>query len=236
MTLRRLIVVLLVANVAFWAWSQGFLRDFGLDPDRQREPERLAQQIHAQALQVRPVTQADRLPAATDLPRRTDSPPGPAPEAAAVAAPASAGTEGACLQAGPFNEEQTGELRAALATLPAGSWQWVGAPVAGRWMVYIGKLQDLDAVRARRAQLAVLGVETDRPGAAFDPGISLGRFSSSEAARRALADLSRKGVADARVVQERPEAVTYVLRLPQADAALRAQVQALAGKELKPCE
>jgi len=236
MTLRKLILVLLVANAAFWAWSQGFLRDFGIGPDRQREPERLVQQIHAQALQVHPVTQADRLPAAAGLPLRTDNPPGQAPEAAAVAAPASAGTGGACLQAGPFSEEQTGELRAALATLPAGSWQWVDTPVAGRWMVYIGKLQDLDAVRARRAGLAVLGVETDRPGAAFDPGISLGRFSSSEAARRALVDLNRKGVADARVVQERPETVTHVLRLPQADAALRAQVQALAGKELKPCE
>ena len=78
------------------------------------------------------------------------------------------------------------------------------------------------------------------PGAPLEPGLSLGRFSSEEAAQRALTDLGRKGVRTARVVQERRDTPAYLLRLPNADAALRQQVRglrgALAGKELRGCE
>ena len=84
------------------------------------------------------------------------------------------------------------------------------------------------------------GLDTDRPGAAFEPGIALGRFSTEEAAQRALGELGRKGVRTARVVPERRDSSVYQLRLPQADAALRAQVlalgPALAGKPLHPCD
>ena len=37
----RLVVLLLVANVAWFAWSQGWLRVLGLAPTVQAEPERL---------------------------------------------------------------------------------------------------------------------------------------------------------------------------------------------------
>ena len=91
---------------------------------------------------------------------------------------------------------------------------------------------DVAAVRA-------LGVDTDRPGPGFEPGLSLGRFSSEEAAQRALTDLARKGVRTAHVVQERGNAPAFVLRLPAADAALREQLRALrpvfAGRDVRPC-
>ncbi len=219
--LRAAVLALLVANGAFWAWSHGV---FGLGSERASEPERLAHQLNAQALRVAPAP--------------SDAPPALAPVASAPVAAASGG--GACLQAGPFDERQASVLRSAAQALPAGSWRLDPSALPGRWMVYIGKLADADAVRAKRAELRDLGVDTDRPGAALEPGISLGRFSSEEAAQRALADMGRKGVRTARVVPERRDNAAFVLRLPQADAALRAQVlalgAALAGKELHACE
>jgi hypothetical protein len=128
----------------------------------------------------------------------------------------------ACLQAGPFDEQQVGALRSAVAGLPAGGWRLDGTALPSRWMVYIGRLADADAVRAKRAELRALGVDTDLPGAGFEPGVALGRYSTEEAAQRALGDLGRKGVRTARVVTERRDGVAYQLRLPQADAALRA--------------
>lgn len=227
--LRALVLALLVANTVFWGWSHGALGALGWAPVRPDEPERLARQVHAQALHLVPAP-GDAAPA----PARAASTPDTAPQAAA------ASTGGVCLQAGPFDERQAGVLRSAAQALPAGHWRLDGTALPGRWMVYIGKLADADAVRAKRAELRELGVDTDRPGAALEPGISLGRFASEEAATRALTDLGRKGVRTAHVVPERRDTPAFVLRLPQADAALRAQVlalgPALAGRDLRACD
>ena len=138
-----------------------------------------------------------------------------------------------------IRRRQTEAVRIAAATLPRGSWRIDPVEVQGRWMVYIGKLADADAVATKRAEVRALGVDTDRPGPGFEPGLSLGRFSSEEAAQRALTDLARKGVRTAHVVQERGNAPAFVLRLPAADAALREQLRALrpvfAGRDVRPC-
>ena len=145
-----------------------------------------------------------------------------------------------CLQAGVFNAQQIEAVRRAAASLPAGSWRIDPVQLPGRWMVYVGKLADANAVATKRAELRALGVDTDRPGAALEPGLSLGRFSTEEAAERGRDNLARKGVRTARVVQERRDTPAYVLRLPKADTALRQQARglqgALAGKELRPCD
>jgi hypothetical protein len=228
----RLVLLLIAANLAWAAWSQGWLRPLGLGPSVQAEPERLARQVRPEALQLQ------RLPSAAaatpPAPRRA----GP-PEPAASAAP-EAPAAGVCLQAGTFDAQQIEVVRRAAAELPSGSWRIDPVAVPGRWMVYMGRLADADAVRAKRAELRELGVDSDRPGAALEPGLSLGRFPTEEAAQRALTDLGRKGVKTARVVQERRDTPAYVLRLPRADAALRQQVRnlraALAGKDLRDCD
>ena len=235
----RLVVLLLVANVAWFAWSQGWLRVLGLAPTVQAEPERLERQVRPESLTLRPL---DAASAAAPAPApAVPAQPAPAPEPPVAAAPPPpAPAPGVCLQAGVFNEQQADAVRRAAASLPAGSWRLEPVQLPGRWMVYVGKLADADAVRTKRSELRDLGVDTDRPGAALEPGLSLGRFSSEEAAQRALTDLGRKGVRTARVVQERRDTPAYLLRLPNADAALRQQVRglrgALAGKELRGCE
>ena len=254
----RLVILLLAANAAWFAWSQGWLRGVGMGPAQTREPERLERQVRPEALQVRPLQEdasgtpastPARAPAAASADSATGRPAADtaapaeatasAPGAsAAQAAPAPSG--GACLQAGVFDDKQVAELRKALAKLPEGSWRLDEVQLPGRWMVYVGKLADASAVAVKRAELRALGVDTDRPGAGLEPGLSLGRFANEEGADRALADLGRKGVRTARVVQERRDVPGYRLRLPHADEALRQQARglrgALGGRELRDCD
>ncbi|MPM18546.1 hypothetical protein SDC9_64958 [bioreactor metagenome] len=68
----------------------------------------------------------------------------------------------------------------------------------------------------------------------------MGRFSTEDAAQRALTQLTNKGVRTARVVVERKETNIYTLRLPAATDALRAKAEgqlrtALSGKPLRAC-
>jgi hypothetical protein len=63
--------------------------------------------------------------------------------------------------------------------------------------------------------------------ASLEPGLSLGRFSTEEAAQRGLGNLAAKGVRTAKVVQERPDTPGYQLRLPSVDDALRPQLDVL---------
>ncbi len=53
--LRALLIVLLVANAGYFAWTRGALAMFGTLPSRfsETEPERLSQQIRPQLLQIR---------------------------------------------------------------------------------------------------------------------------------------------------------------------------------------
>ncbi|AVT00608.1 sporulation protein [Paracidovorax avenae] len=245
--LRAAVLVLLLANAGYYAWAQGLLRDWGLAPAEQSEPQRLEQQIQPENLRIgRPVSGDAASAPASPLPVVPSSSPTPASEASHPA-PASAGPaqaaaadSTACLQAGPFEARQTEALRTAAAALPANSWSLEPVSVASRWMVYMGRFADEDALEKKRAELRARKVAYDRPGPALEPGLSLGRFSTEEAAERALAALGTQGVRTARVVQERSDATGHVLRLPAATPALRAQAEtqlrtALAGRPLRNC-
>lgn len=273
--LRLLVLVLLLANAGYLAWSQQWLARWGLAPATESEPERLRQQIEPAALRLLPkqgssegngngngnpgtvasaAAPPPRLaPSATEAPAASQAPqPPPAITLPAVtvssAGAASTPTElpvaaerGECLQAGPFDTAQADAWRRAASVLPQGSWSLERSATPGRWMVYLGRFADADALAKKRAELRARNVSYDRPGVAtLEPGLSLGRFASEEAAERALAALVRKNdVRNARVVVERPESVSFQLRLPLVDASLRAQLNtlrpALAGNVLRPC-
>lgn len=122
-----------------------------------------------------------------------------------ASAPAPAGEPTQCLQAGSFDERQTMVLRqagggAARRQLAAGGHRRTRA-LDGLH----GPLCRCRSGREKRAELRALGVSYDRPGAAWEHGLSLGRFSSEERAQAALKDLARQGIRTARVVQERTE-------------------------------
>src|SRR6218665_1006258 len=98
----------------------------------------------------------------------------------------------------------------------------------------MGRFDDQDALDKKRTELRARKVDFDRAGGPWEPGLSLGRFSSEEAAGRELQTLPTRGVRPPRVIREPPESIAYTLRLPAVTDALRPQLaalrSALAGK------
>ncbi len=232
--LRLAVIALLLANAGYYAWSQGLLKDWGFAPEEQAEPQRMNQQIRPETLQILRVNPSKTSSSSTPPP-----PPATASADGASSATTPAVDTAECLQAGVFDERQAEALRTAAANLPPGSWLLEPTPVPGRWMVYMGRFEDLETLDRKRAELRARKVDHDRAGGTLEYGLSLGRFSSKDAAERELANLGTKGVRTARVVQERPESPGFTLRLPAVTDALRPQFDALrtamAGKTLRNC-
>ena len=233
--LRLAVIVLLLANAGYYAWSQGLLRPLGYAPQEQSEPQRMNQQIRPETLQILKVNPSKTSSASPS--QATAANDSPAPPTTPAASPPADSAE--CLQAGVFDDRQAEALRTAAARLPAGSWTLEPTPIPGRWMVYMGRFDDIETLDRKRAELRARKVDHDRAGGTLELGLSLGRFASKEAAERELANLGTKGVRTARVVQERAEAPGFTLRLPAVNDALRAQLDvlrtAMAGKTLRAC-
>ena len=234
--LRLAVIVLLLANAGYYAWSHGWLRSWGLAPVEQSEPQRMAQQIRPETLRILQTRDS-----ALVAPAPASAPPAePAllPASTAASAPPTATV---CLQAGALDPRQADAVRSAAAALPQGSWSLESTAIPGRWMVYMGRFADDEALGKKRAELRARNVPYDRPNnPALEPGLSLGRFSTEEAAQRALTTLSSQGVRTAKVVVERAEAQAFTLRLPALDSATRAQAEtllrpALGDKLLRTC-
>lgn len=243
--LRWAVILLVLANAGYFAWTQGYLDGLGMAPVNQREPQRLAQQVKPEALRL--LNGPKGQPA--DEPTPEAAPPAPAPEAAspppapvvAAAAPQSEGPR-ACWQAVGFTEPQTELLRAELALLglTAGSWQLTETRSSGRWIVYMGRYDNTEQVERKKAELRGLGVQfRELTASGLAPGLALGTYSTEAAARQALQQTEQAGVRTARVAQERAESVSYALRLPAITDAQRAAVEglreAMAGKPLRRC-
>ena len=236
--LRLAVIALLLANAGYYAYTQGWLRSAGLVTPEQAEPQRLQQQIRPETLKVLRAQGATNNPTPPPAPAAA-----PAADTAAstpaptTAAPADAGE---CLQAGVFDDKQAAALRTAAAALPAGSWSLEPTPITGRWMSYMGRFDDQDTLDKKRAELRARKVDFDRAGGTLEPGLSLGRFSTEEAAQRGLTALNAQGVRTARVIQERQAATGFILKLPAVTDAQRQRWlatlrPAMAGKTLGSC-
>ena len=230
--LRATLLLLVLANAGFYAWSHGWLQAAGLGPNVSGEPQRMAQQIRPESMRLLSTTDVRELDAVQTLPSN--------PAAASVSTSA-APNNTECLQAGVFTDEQAGVLRARLqATLPPGSWTLGSATEPGRWLVFMGRFTNDEALAVKRGELSRLGVSFQALNSpAFGAGLSLGAFSVQADAERELTRLSNKGVRSARVVQDKAELRGELLTLPVVDAALKAQLEGikvqLAGKVLQGC-
>ena len=215
--LRLIVLFLLLANGAYFAWAQGLLAAWGVAPAQQSEPQRLAQQIRPEALKVLPADEARRADVATGLPKPAE-----------------------CLQAGPLEDAQAAPLRATLASWPSGSWSLEPTVEPAHWIVYMGKYPTIEAVNKKKAELRYLGVSFQSVlNPALEFGLSLGGFRTENEADRLLGELSQRGVRTARVVVERPEVRGQQLKFPAVDEALRPRLDdlktVLAGKALRAC-
>lgn len=237
---RVLVLLLVLANAAYFAWTRGALKPWGMAPATPSEPQRAQNQIEPEAV---------RLLAAASTPRA--SAPLAAESLAAVSSPASAPSgpllnatrvPGECLLAGPFNDPQWALLQEALrSALPATVWTVENLTEPARWIVYMGRYSDAEAVRRKRGELSVLKVATEPlRNPALEPGLSLGAHPSEAQAKAALEALGLRGVRTARVVREREEVRSHLVRVPDVDPAIRPQLESLrpmlAGKVFRPCD
>ncbi|MEY4711471.1 MAG: hypothetical protein RIS88_921 [Pseudomonadota bacterium] len=215
--LRLAVLVLLLANAAWFAWAQDLLRPWGLGPSSQAEPQRMDQQMQPEAVRLVQGEEAARLV--------ESAPPVRPPE---------------CLASAPLPDAVAAALRQRLAAWPPGSWRMEPAVEPARWIIYMGKYPDTEMVERKKAELRRRGVSFEPvANPSLQPGLSLGGFTSQAAANDQLAVLATRDVRSARVVLERPELRGPALRLPLVDDLLRprlAELQgALAGWSLLPC-
>jgi hypothetical protein len=221
MKLRALVCLLLLANLAFFAWAQGWLDAVvGARAQGGREPERLARQFQPESVRILPPDEA----------------------ASAMMTPAAL----SCLEAGPYTAAEAEQAEAAMQpALPARSWARGKVDQPGVWLVYLGRFATADARQKRAEELRRRETpfeEVQNPPE-LAPGLSLGRFDSRAAADKALEALAQSGVRAARVVTLSEPVTLVSLRVDRADAALAAKVAALAatvkgkplGQAFGPC-
>jgi hypothetical protein len=217
--MRTLFFLLLLANIAFLAWSR-----FAGAPDAGGDPLPMARQIEPEKLKI--ISPAD-LPAAAQKP----APPPPAPPPVA------------CLEWGSFTVADAPRAEKALEPLA------LGARLAQRrseettsWWVFIPPQSSRQGALKKTAELRALGVkdyfivqeESDHRWA-----VSLGVFRSAEAAQARLAALRGQGVRTAEVGPRDTVAAKLWYQVTNVDAPLQARLRDLArqleGSELKEC-
>jgi len=204
--LRSIVAFLLLANVVFFVWSRGWVDDLiGVRASGDREPERLAKQVRPES--VRLLT----------------------PQTLAAAASA-AESKFTCLEAGPFDDAGivVAENAASLA-LPARTWARKAHEEAARWIIYMGRYANREALQKKEQELSRIKVAYEEITGfpALEPGLSLGQYSSRNAAEEALQKLSQHGLHTGKVIELAKASTQYTLRVERADQALAAKMSAL---------
>lgn len=216
--LRLCVVVLALANLGYWGWTQGWFADLGWAPAQPREAYRMDQQIRPQALRILSAEEARKLEAAAPSVR--------APE---------------CLQSGIYPASQSDAWRQALeGALAPPQWEVQDGVEAGRWLIYMGPYGSVEQLNRKKAELRYRNVPFELPrNPALEPGLILGSFDSASAAQESLVLLGKRGVRTARVEQERAELKGFWVRLPVVDEALRGRLDEfkplMAGKIWRSC-
>jgi hypothetical protein len=214
--MRALFLVLVLANLAFYAWSR--YGGTGDAPDvaplsRQIQPEKL--KVISPADLPPPVSAAKK-PSALTL---------------------------ACMEWGSFTVADAPRAEQALESLGLGARlaQRRSEEQAG-WWVFIPPQANRQSALRKAAELKQLGVEdyfVVQEDGAYRWALSLGVFRSEEAAQARLAALRGQGVRSARVGARDTVVPKVWLQVKGVDAPLQARLKEIArqidGSELKDC-
>jgi hypothetical protein len=233
--MRVLFLLLVLGNLAFYAWSRYAAPADAADPaplSRQIEPERLK------------IVSPDNLP---PVPQPRKPAPAPlaaaAPPAPAAPAPAPQPEPLACMEWGSFTVADAPKAQQALEPLALGERvaQRRTDELAG-WWVFIPPQRNRQAALRKAAELKGLGIgeffivqeEGEHRWA-----LSLGVFRTEDAARARLAALRTQGVRTARVGARETLVPKVWLQVKSVDAALQARLKDIArqleGSELREC-
>lgn len=241
--MRLLVIMLLLANIAFFALMQWGGKLGGESQNAQPlaalNPEKiklLGQPAAPQAAVSAPVTAVPPIvPVVPVAPAvAVASPP--------LAAPVARTAEKSCLEWGEFSGADLARAEKALAQMKLGDklGQRSVEYTHGYW-VYIPPSKT-PAGRAKKVkQLKELGIEdyfVVQEAGHWMNAISLGVFKTEEAAKKYLAELNKKGIKTAQVGERASKLKFTVFVLKNLDAPSMAQLSALqkdyAGSELKP--
>ena len=241
--MRALFLILLLANVVFFAWAR-LIAGGGSGAD----PAPLARQIEPEKLRIVSPEELARLstPKPAVAAAAAPAPGAPTPPAAAVA-PTPAQAPLKCLEWGSFAAADAARAQEALEPLALGervtqrkanetaSW-WVFIPPQTR------AANPRQAAQRKAGELKSLGVtdyfvvQEDGPNRW---AVSLGVFRSEEAAQARLASLHAQGVRSARIGPRESRTPKVWLQVKGVDPALEGRLQELArqidGSELREC-
>ena len=222
--MRALFLLLVAANTAFVAWAH-----FLAPPDTASDARPLSQQIAPEKL---------RLLSPTDL--AAVSAPGAAkPKAAAEPAAAAA----ACVEWGGFAIAEAPRAEQALEPLALGArlGRRRSEETAG-WWVYIPSQGGRQAAQKKLAELKTLGIDeffVMQEEGRYRWAVSLGVFSSEEAASSRLEALRAKGVRSAQIGPRETQVQKIWFQVRGADTALQTKLKEIApgfpGTDVKDC-
>jgi hypothetical protein len=232
--LRFFVILLLLANGLFYAWSNGFLAPWTSRTESASEPQRLTAQIEPERIVVLPNAAANKPP----LQAVTAAPTVPV-KSTPIEPPS------VCLTSGVFDTKQVALLKQLLADkLSNVPWRFEAKNTPAVWIVYMGKYLNNNARDLKKSQLDQIKVKYETLAEKqLEPGLSLGSYASQAAASQALQQLVKQGVRTARVLQEFPEQKGELLVIPAIDETNRAKLNTayaavsgqLGNKVLKVC-
>jgi hypothetical protein len=203
--LRALALLLLLANLVFFAWTRGALDHvIGVRSVGDREPERGALQVRPADLQV--VSAASV--AAQQVPLQ-------------------------CVEAGPFSPAQIAAIEQAATTAQAGlTWVRRSVEQPPVWALVMGPYPNREAIGKKIDELkrTRISFEELTAPANFKLTLSLGQYGSQAAANAALAEFSARGIKTARVAQLAPPVSQIYLRTETNDAAALSTLRNLKGE------
>lgn len=206
--LRALVLTLAVANAAFFVWSRGWVDGVaGVKATGDREPQRLAEQLHPERVQLMG-------PQALTALKQT-----------------------ACVALGPLDSDAAlVSARATLQRvgLGADAYRQLTGQSSGVWAVATIRLdtKDFQARKEETYQHLHIAYEPLTGLPAEMPSLVLSRFPSEKAAEAELAQLTRRALKGLRVLQLQAPVPRASLVFGQADGLLQARLRNLKDANL----
>lgn len=222
--MRAFFLLLLALNLGFYAWATHFS---SADATLDRRP--LTQQIEPEKLRVLGASEAPPPPALAPAEK-----PRPAVEPVAVVS---------CIEWGGFALAEAPRAETALEPLALGARlsQRRSEETAG-WWVYLPQQPNRDTAQKKAVELKKLGVDdyfVVQEAGRWRWAVSLGVFSTEDAARSRLEALRAKGVRGAQVGARELQVQKVWLQVRGAEPALQARLKEIAGgfegTELRAC-